>query len=224
MVLARAGVARKVLIVCGSSPDFRRRRRRPECRAFQRREAPMTLIRWDPFRELEGIQSRLNRLFHETPARRGEDEALFFTDWAPAVDIQETDKEYVLKADLPEVRKEDVKVEVDDGVLIVEGERKQEKEETGRKFHRMSAPTASSSGGSRCRRKSTPPTSRRSLRTACSTCTFRRRRRPSRRPWKSRSHDAPWARQCRDRRDHYFLRVLGGLCIDPLLRSDGGPT
>jgi len=97
----------------------------------------MTLIRWDPFRELEGIQSRLNRLFHETPARRGEDEALFFTDWAPAVDIQETDKEYVLKADLPEVRKEDVKVEVDDGVLIVEGERKQEKEETGRKFHRI---------------------------------------------------------------------------------------
>ena len=97
----------------------------------------MNLIRWDPFRELEGIQSRLNRLFHEAPARRSEDEALFFSDWAPAVDIQETEKEYVVNADLPDVKKEDVKVEVDDGILIVEGERKQEKEETGKKFHRV---------------------------------------------------------------------------------------
>ena len=61
----------------------------------------------------------------------------FFADWAPAMDVQETDKEYLIKADLPDVKKEDVKVGIEDGILSVEGERKQEKEEKGRKFHRI---------------------------------------------------------------------------------------
>ena len=95
----------------------------------------MNLIRWDPFRELEGIQARLNRLFPEMPART-EDESLFAA-WNPAVDIQETDNEFVLKADLPDVKKDDVKVELVNGVLTVEGERKQEKEEKGKRFHRV---------------------------------------------------------------------------------------
>jgi HSP20 family protein len=96
----------------------------------------MNLIRFDPFRELETIQARLNKFFTETPAPRG-DEDFFFSDWAPAVDIQETDKEYVVKADLPDVKKEDMKVEVDKGVMTVEGERKREKEEKGKTFHRI---------------------------------------------------------------------------------------
>ena len=60
----------------------------------------------------------------------------FFGNWTPPVDIQETEKEYVVKADLPDVRKEDVKVEIDDDVLTVEGERRQEKEEKTKRFHR----------------------------------------------------------------------------------------
>jgi HSP20 family protein len=96
----------------------------------------MNLVKWDPFYELEGIQTRLNRLFGDLPARRTE-EADFFGNWAPAVDIHETDAEYTVKADLPDVRKEDVKVELDNGVLTVEGERKQEKEEKGKKFHKV---------------------------------------------------------------------------------------
>jgi HSP20 family protein len=51
--------------------------------------------------------------------------------------VQETEKEYLLKADLPDVRKEDVKVDVKEGILSVEGERRQEKEEKGKKFHRI---------------------------------------------------------------------------------------
>jgi len=94
----------------------------------------MNIVRWDPFRELEGIQARLNRLFSEVPAKG--DESLFAT-WEPAVDIQETDKEFIVKADLPDVKKEDVKVELEDGVLSVEGERKQEKEEKGKRFHKV---------------------------------------------------------------------------------------
>ena len=52
------------------------------------------------------------------------------------VDIQETEKEYLLKAELPEIAKEDVKVTIEEGVLTLQGERKQEKEEKGKKFHR----------------------------------------------------------------------------------------
>jgi HSP20 family protein len=94
----------------------------------------MNIVRWDPFRELEHIQARLNRVFGEQPAREDD---LSFAAWAPAVDIQETDAEYLLKADLPEVKKDDVKVEFEEGVLTVQGERKQEKEEKGKRFHKV---------------------------------------------------------------------------------------
>jgi HSP20 family protein len=97
----------------------------------------MNMVKWSPFRELEDIQTRLNRFFSETPARRSESDSFFFADWAPAVDIQETDKEYLIKAELPEMKKEDVKVEVLDGVLTIQGERTQEKEEKDKKFHKV---------------------------------------------------------------------------------------
>ena len=96
----------------------------------------MAIIRWDPFRELEDVQLRLGHLLRGRPENQiGGWPA--FGDWAPAVDIRETDKEYLIKADLPEVKKEDVKVEFQDGFLTVEGERRQEKEEKGTKFHKI---------------------------------------------------------------------------------------
>ncbi len=58
-------------------------------------------------------------------------------DWSPRVDISETDKEFVIKAEIPEVKKEDVKVSVDNGVLTIQGKRSQEKEEKGKQFHRV---------------------------------------------------------------------------------------
>ncbi len=96
----------------------------------------MALERWTPFRELEEVQTRLNRLFGDSALRRvGEDNT--FATWSPAVDIQENDKEYLIKADLPELKKEDVKVELLDGSLTIQGERKQEKEEKGKRFHKV---------------------------------------------------------------------------------------
>lgn len=95
----------------------------------------MDLVKWNPFRELEEIQRRLNRVFMDSP--RMTEEPFFVADWAPAVDIQETDTDYTVKVDLPEVQKEDIKVEMRDGVLSIEGERKQEKEEKGKRFHRI---------------------------------------------------------------------------------------
>jgi len=96
----------------------------------------MSIVRWNPFREYEEIQTRLDRLFKERGMRQ-EDDTLFTADWVPAVDVQETDREYLIKADLPEVKKEDVKVTVHEGVMTLEGERKLEKEEKGKKFHRI---------------------------------------------------------------------------------------
>ena len=92
----------------------------------------MNLMRLEPFRELEEMTNRLNRIFRREVAN---DEV--FAGWAPAVDVQETNTEYLIKTDLPEVRREDVKVSVEDGILAVEGERKMEKEESGKKFHRV---------------------------------------------------------------------------------------
>jgi HSP20 family protein len=97
----------------------------------------MNMVRWDPFRELDGIHARLSRMLDERPLRGFDTDTLSFGEWVPAVDIQETDNEYLVKADLPEVKKEDVKVEYEDGVLTVEGERKMEKEQKGRQFHKI---------------------------------------------------------------------------------------
>jgi HSP20 family protein len=97
------------------------------------------LTRWDPFKEMEDTQSRLARLFGLAPARvtNGNKEAMTITEWAPSVDIIEDDKEWLVKADLPELKKEDVKVTVENGVLSITGERKFEKEEKDRKYHRI---------------------------------------------------------------------------------------
>jgi len=91
----------------------------------------MTLVRWDPFPELEHMQSRLNRFFSDTPFQRTGDDGMSFSGWSPAVDLQETENEYLIKADLPDVKKEDVKVELLDGAVTIQGERQQEKEEEG---------------------------------------------------------------------------------------------
>ena len=98
----------------------------------------MSIVRWDPFRELEDMSERLNRVFGRGPLARdkGRDAMLAF-DWAPSVDISENNEEFMIKAELPGVNKEDVKVAVEDGVVRIQGERKQEKEEKDKKFHRV---------------------------------------------------------------------------------------
>jgi HSP20 family protein len=96
----------------------------------------MKLVRWNPFRELEDMSERLNRLTGR-PAWPSGEESLVTADWSPLVDIQETDKEYLIKTELPEVDKNDVKIFIKDGVLTIEGERKAEKEEKGKTLHRV---------------------------------------------------------------------------------------
>jgi HSP20 family protein len=97
------------------------------------------LTRWDPFKEMDELQSRFAKLFGLTPARaeNGGKELMTVAEWAPSVDISEDDKEWLVKTDLPEVKKEDVKVTVENGVLTITGERKFEKEEKDKKYHRI---------------------------------------------------------------------------------------
>ena len=97
----------------------------------------MSLVRWDPFRELEDMSERLNRVFSRPSLGSTGKENLTVADWMPTVDISETEGEYLIKAELPEVKKEDVKVTVENGVLTLQGERRREKEEKGKRFHRV---------------------------------------------------------------------------------------
>jgi HSP20 family protein len=95
--------------------------------------------RWDPFKEVEELENRLASMWGMRPfrAERAEREAMTLAQWAPLVDVTEDEKEYLIKVELPEVKKEDVKVSVENGVLSISGERKFEKEEKDKKFHRV---------------------------------------------------------------------------------------
>jgi HSP20 family protein len=97
----------------------------------------MGLVRWEPFRELEDMTLQLQRMFGQRPWVREAQEALTAGDWLPPVDIRETEKEYLFKIELPEVKKEDLKVELEEGTLKISGERKQEKEEEEARYHRV---------------------------------------------------------------------------------------
>jgi HSP20 family protein len=95
---------------------------------------------WNPLREMEEAQNRFSRFVSGGFPNRigsGEIHSLAVADWSPEVDISEDDHGYLLKADLPEMKKDDVKVTVEDGILSVSGERKVEKEDRKKKFHRI---------------------------------------------------------------------------------------
>ena len=99
---------------------------------LMKREAPRT---WDPFRELEEMSTRLNRIFGRPLVGLGENTTEF--DWTPSIDVSETPTSYLIKAELPGVKKEDVHVDFDAGVLTISGERKQEQEHKDEKYHRV---------------------------------------------------------------------------------------
>jgi HSP20 family protein len=100
---------------------------------------PFRTSAWDPFREIGELENRLEKFFGR-PAivgNGGAKETMTVAQWAPAVDITEDDKEYLVKAELPDLKKEEVKVTVENGELTISGERKLEKEEKNKKYHRI---------------------------------------------------------------------------------------
>jgi HSP20 family protein len=99
----------------------------------------MALIRWEPVRELNTIQSEMNRLFNtffEAPAP-GNGGSSPLRRWLPAMDLVETEDDFVLRADLPGLSESDVSIELEDNVLTVSGERKAEHEERKEGYYRV---------------------------------------------------------------------------------------
>ena len=101
--------------------------------------SPLRTNEWNPFQELKEFENRLAGFFGRAPMRAEGDkqEAISIAGWAPLVDISEDSKEYLVKAELPEVKKDDVLVTVENGVLAICGERRAEKEEKDKKYHRV---------------------------------------------------------------------------------------
>ncbi len=100
----------------------------------------MALVRWSPARELMNIQEEMNRLLNRFfgPSLLEETELPTTTTvWQPLVDIKETNNEFIVTAELPGMKKDDIHIAYKDGVLTIEGERKQEKEEKDVNFHRV---------------------------------------------------------------------------------------
>lgn len=100
----------------------------------------MAIVRWDPAQELDSLQSDMNRLFDTFFQARdggGRVGGNGIRRWVPPMDLTETDDEYVLRADLPGLRREQVEIEVKDNVLTISGERRSEHEDQGEGFHRV---------------------------------------------------------------------------------------
>ncbi|MHB1286489.1 MAG: Hsp20/alpha crystallin family protein [Leptospirales bacterium] len=99
-----------------------------------------SVLRWDPVRELESLGRRLYPVFNRLPQDvRAEDrQAMTAVDWAPVVDISEDGESYHVTLELPEVKREEIKVSIESGVLTISGERKKVSEEgNGKKYHRI---------------------------------------------------------------------------------------
>lgn len=97
----------------------------------------MTVTRWNPFAELEQILDRYNR-DARLPSSAGEGkEVISKADWAPVVDISESKNQFTIKAELPGIKKEDIKLSVHEGVLAISGERRSETTEEDEKHHRI---------------------------------------------------------------------------------------
>ena len=99
----------------------------------------MALIRWEPVRELNTIQTEMNRLFNtlfDTPTAPGNGHGLSRR-WIPAMDLTESEDAFVLRADLPGLTEKDVSIEFEDNVLTISGERKSEHEERKDGYYRV---------------------------------------------------------------------------------------
>jgi len=98
----------------------------------------MALVRWRPFDDLMNVQEEMSRFFEDffgdrLPAKQHDDKR----SWIPRVDISETDAAIVVKADVPGMNKEDIKVSLSENVLTISGEKRVERKEEKENFHRL---------------------------------------------------------------------------------------
>ena len=97
----------------------------------------MTIVRYDPFRDLRTLQEEVNRLFSTNLTRAFPDEGIGRGAWAPSVDIYENKDQIVLEAELPGMKQEDFDLSIENNVITLRGERKFEKTEETDNYHRV---------------------------------------------------------------------------------------
>jgi len=97
----------------------------------------MAVVRWDPFRDLNLLQDRMNRLFEDANRNWKSDEPASTTTWSPAVDIFETESEIVVKAEVPGMERKDITLNLENNVLTLKGERRFLKEAKEENYHRI---------------------------------------------------------------------------------------
>ncbi len=100
----------------------------------------MVHVKWEPFRDLMAMQDRMTRLFDETLSRIWKEEGMARTVWSPPVDILERKDELVLKVDLPDVNQNEIDIKVEEGTLIIQGERKFIKETSDESYIQIERP------------------------------------------------------------------------------------
>jgi len=96
----------------------------------------MNMIKWQPFGEFDSTFARLMPSLFSRSSRLSAEDGGKFT-WAPSADISESETEYLIRAELPAVKKEDVKVTLEPGMITIQGERKEDKEVKEERFHRV---------------------------------------------------------------------------------------
>jgi HSP20 family protein len=96
----------------------------------------MELVRWEPYNGLDGIQSRINEFFDEAFGRSRAHPVSGTNTWYPPVDILESEDAYLIRAELPGMKKDDINLEFKEGVLTLSGERKYDEPASGVEYHR----------------------------------------------------------------------------------------
>jgi HSP20 family protein len=97
----------------------------------------MAIVRWDPFGELAAVQDRMNRMFNNYYGTRGEDDVMRRGSWIPPVDIYEKDHEILLKAEVPDMQRDQIDIRVENNTLTISGEKKFDQEVKEEQFHRV---------------------------------------------------------------------------------------
>jgi HSP20 family protein len=96
----------------------------------------MAVIRWRPFSEMSNLQREMNRMF-DSFMRMPDEEEGFRGTWSPEIDIKETADAIVIQADLPGMKKDEIKLQIRDNTLQISGEKKMQEEKKGETYHRV---------------------------------------------------------------------------------------
>ncbi len=98
----------------------------------------MAIVRWDPFRDLAEVQDRVNRVLGEFYGTRGQDDVMRRGAWIPPVDIYEgQNHEMIIKAELPDVKRDDIDIRVENNTLTLTGEKKFDESVKEDQYHRV---------------------------------------------------------------------------------------